>query len=134
MARKPRALRPGDLIGVAAPAGPVEEDRLARGVAELEKLGLAVRVADGARERKGFTAGTVENRLRQLHDLFADPAVAAIACARGGAGTIQLLPGLDRELLRAVAATGKDPWLDEDEDDSSCEPLPEVVGLGRPRG
>jgi muramoyltetrapeptide carboxypeptidase len=100
MARKPRALRPGDLIGVAAPAGPVEEDRLGRGVAELERLGFAVRVADGVRERKGFTAGTVENRLQQLHGLFADPAVAAIACARGGAGAIQLLPGLDRNLLR----------------------------------
>ncbi len=100
MARKPRALRPGDLIGVAAPAGPVEEDRLGRGVAELERLGFAVRVADGVRERKGFTAGTVESRLQQLHGLFADPAVAAIACARGGAGTIQLLPGLDRDLLR----------------------------------
>jgi len=100
MARKPRALRPGDLIGVAAPAGPVEEDRLARGVAELEKLGFAVRVADGVRERKGFTAGTVENRLRQLHGLFSDPAVAAIACARGGAGAIQLLPHLDSVLLQ----------------------------------
>ncbi len=100
MARKPRALRPGDLIGVAAPAGPVEEDRLGRGVAELEKLGFAVRVADGVRERKGFTAGTVENRLQQLHGLFADPAVAAIACARGGAGTIQVLPQLDSILLR----------------------------------
>jgi len=100
VARKPRALRPGDLIGVAAPAGPVEEDRLGRGIAELERLGFAVRVADGVRQRKGFTAGTVENRLRQLHGLFADPAVAAIACARGGAGTIQLLAGLDRELLR----------------------------------
>jgi muramoyltetrapeptide carboxypeptidase len=98
--RKPRALKPGDVIGVAAPAGPVEEDRLARGVAELEKLGFTVRVADGARERRGFTAGAVENRLRQLHGLFADPAVAAIACARGGAGTVQLLPGLDRDLLR----------------------------------
>jgi muramoyltetrapeptide carboxypeptidase len=98
--RKPRALKPGDVIGVAAPAGPVEEDRLARGVAELERLGFAVRLADGVRERKGFTAGTVENRLRQLHGLFADPGVAAIACARGGAGTIQLLAGLDRDLLR----------------------------------
>jgi muramoyltetrapeptide carboxypeptidase len=70
------------------------------GVAELERLGFAVRVADGVLERKGFTAGTVENRLRQLHDLFADPAVAAVACARGGAGIIQLLPHLDRDVLR----------------------------------
>jgi muramoyltetrapeptide carboxypeptidase len=100
MARKPRALKPGDLIGVAAPAGPVEEDRLGRGVAELERLGFAVRVADGVLERRGFTAGTAENRLQQLHGLFADPAVAAVACARGGAGTIQLLPHLDRDLMR----------------------------------
>ena len=100
MPRKPRALKPGDLIGVAAPAGPVEEDRLGRGVAELQRLGFAVRVADGVLERKGFTAGTVENRLAQLHGLFADPAVAAIACARGGAGAIQLVPHLDSILLR----------------------------------
>ena len=84
---------------MAAPAGPVDDARLLKGVAELERLGFAVRVADGVLERRGFTAGTVENRLRQLHDLWADPAVAAIVCARGGAGTIQLLPGLDRGLL-----------------------------------
>jgi len=101
MARKPRALKRGDVVGVAAPAGPVDEERLHRGVAELERLGFAVRVAEGVLERKGFTAGSVDNRLRQLHELFADPAVAAIVCARGGAGTIQLLPGLDRDLLGA---------------------------------
>jgi muramoyltetrapeptide carboxypeptidase len=99
VARKPRALKRGDLVGVAAPAGPVDEERLRRGVAELERLGFAVRVADGVLERRGFTAGSVENRLWQLHDLFADPAVAAIVCARGGAGTIHLLPALDRDLL-----------------------------------
>jgi len=88
------------VIGVIAPAGPVDEERLKLGVAELEKLGFAVRVADGVLERKGFTAGTVENRLEQIHGLFADSTVAAVACARGGAGTIQLLPHLDRDLLQ----------------------------------
>jgi muramoyltetrapeptide carboxypeptidase len=100
MARKLRALKPGDLIGVAAPAGPVDEERLIRGVAELERLGFAVRVPDGVLQRKGFTAGTVANRLEQLHGLFSDPAVSAVACARGGAGVVQLLPHLDRDLLR----------------------------------
>ena len=84
---------------MAAPAGPVDEARLERGKAELERLGFAVRVAEGVFDRRGFTAGTVESRLLQLHGLWADPDVAAIVCARGGAGTIQLLPGLDRGLV-----------------------------------
>jgi muramoyltetrapeptide carboxypeptidase len=98
---KPRALRPGDLVAVAAPAGPVDAARLARGVAELQSLGFEVRVADGVLDRAGFTAGTAERRLDQLHALFADDAVRAIVCARGGAGTLHLLPHLDLELVRA---------------------------------
>jgi len=100
VARKPRALRPGDLIGVMAPAGPVDEERLRRGTAELEGLGFAVRLSEGILERRGFTAGSVDDRLDQLHELFEDPEVAAVACARGGAGILHLLPHLDRELLR----------------------------------
>ncbi len=99
-ARRPRALQRGDLIGVVAPAGPVDEERLARGVRELERLGFGVRVAEGVLHRRGFTAGTVENRLRQLHEMFTDPGVAGVACARGGAGAVQLMPHLDLGLMR----------------------------------
>ncbi|HEX9052085.1 MAG TPA: tRNA 2-thiocytidine(32) synthetase TtcA [Anaeromyxobacter sp.] len=41
---------------------------------------------------------------------------------------------LDRELARAVAATGADPWLDEEDDDSGCELPAGVIALERPRG
>jgi muramoyltetrapeptide carboxypeptidase len=98
--RKPKALRPGDLIGVAAPAGPVEEDRLQRGVAELERLGFCVRVAEGTLARRGFTAGPPAARLGDLSGLFAEPDVRAIVCARGGAGLIQLMPDLDPKVVR----------------------------------
>lgn len=98
---KPRALRPGDRIAVCAPAGPVDAELLARGVAELGALGLQTVVPDDILERRGFTAGTVERRLRELHGQFADETVAGIFCARGGAGIVQLLPGLDMELLLA---------------------------------
>jgi muramoyltetrapeptide carboxypeptidase len=101
MDAKLRALKRGDLVGVVAPAGPVDGERLERGVAELDRLGFAVRVAEGVLERKGFTAGTVESRLRQLRDLFADAGVAAVVCARGGAGIVQLLPHLERDVLKA---------------------------------
>jgi len=70
-------------------------------VAELESLGFRVRLGDGVLERAGFTAGTPERRLRDLHALFADDEIAGIVCARGGAGAGRLLASLDAGLLRA---------------------------------
>jgi muramoyltetrapeptide carboxypeptidase len=101
--KRPRALRPGDLVGIVAPAGPVDEKELRRGAAELESLGFAVSIPEGLFERRGFTAGTLERRLEMLQCLYADEAVAAIWCARGGAGAGRLLGRLDEDLLRAHA-------------------------------
>lgn len=98
---KPRALRPGDLIGVCAPSGPPDPERLKRGVAVLESLGFRVRLDEALLERTWFTAGSVERRVAELHALFADDGVAGILCARGGAGTGRLLAGLDAALLKA---------------------------------
>jgi muramoyltetrapeptide carboxypeptidase len=98
---KPRALHPGDLVGVCAPSGPPDPDRLRRGVAALEALGFRVRAGDGLLERDRFTAGTLERRLGELHALWADADVAAIFCARGGAGAGRLLAGLDEGLVRS---------------------------------
>lgn len=98
--RKPRALRPGDLLGICAPAGAVDRDGLQRGVARLEQMGFRVRVGESVGGRRLFTAGTVDRRLADLHALFADDEVAGVLCARGGAGAGWLLPRLDGALLR----------------------------------
>jgi len=98
---KPRALRPGDRIGICAPAGPVDMERLERGAAELRALGFEVLVPEGIEARTGFTAGRLERRLDELHRLFADQAVAGIVCARGGAGAGGLLDRLDADRLRS---------------------------------
>jgi muramoyltetrapeptide carboxypeptidase len=98
---RPRALSPGDLVGVCAPSGPVNPDRLDLGMRTLREMGYEVRETPGARSRVRFTAGTAADRLADLHALYADDQVAAIVCARGGAGVIGLLQGLDLDLLRA---------------------------------
>ncbi len=96
---RPRGLRPGDRIGVCAPSGPVDMERLARGVRRLEAAGFEAYVPEGVGERTLFTAGSIERRLEELHGLVGDPDIAAIVCARGGAGATQLLHHLDAELI-----------------------------------
>jgi muramoyltetrapeptide carboxypeptidase len=98
---RPRALRGGDRIGVCAPAGVIDADRLDKGVAALEGLGFVVTVAPYTRGRRCWNSGTVDERLADLHALVADDAVSAVVSARGGAGSGWLLPHLDPDLLRA---------------------------------
>jgi muramoyltetrapeptide carboxypeptidase len=98
---RPRALRPGDLVGIAAPSAAVDAERLRRGAEELESLGFRVRVGEGATARHRFAAGTVERRVGELQELLSDDEVAGIVCARGGAGASALLGHLDADLVRA---------------------------------
>jgi muramoyltetrapeptide carboxypeptidase len=98
---KPKALRAGDLLGICAPAGPVDMGRLARGVAEIESLGFRVRVPEGLDDRLRFMAGSVERRVAEIHTLLADDEIAGIVCARGGAGAGALLRHLDPGLVLA---------------------------------
>ena len=97
---KPPALRPGDTIAVIAPAGPIDRDRLACGRAYLRELGYEVRHRDDILDRELYFAGSLERRLSEFHDAFADPTVRAVLCARGGYGCNHLLPQLDFELIR----------------------------------
>lgn len=98
---RPRALRPGDLVGVCAPAGAVDPAALDKGIAELEGLGFRVRRAEGLLERRTFAAGPAATRLAGLRAVFADDEVKGVFCARGGAGASALLPHLDAAWFRA---------------------------------
>jgi muramoyltetrapeptide carboxypeptidase len=98
---RPAALRPGDLIAVVAPASNLKGDYLARGVAELERLGFRVRSDAGILARDRYTAGPDARRARELMDAFADPEVKAVWAARGGYGVMRLFDLLDDEVLRA---------------------------------
>ncbi|MGH9321869.1 MAG: S66 peptidase family protein [Vicinamibacteria bacterium] len=98
--RKPPPLRPPALIGVPAPASPVRKEFVERGVSALERLGFRVRLGKKLYARWRYTAGSPEDRLGDWIDLWEDPEVSALFCARGGYGSIELLPELPPELLR----------------------------------
>ncbi|MFP4037346.1 MAG: LD-carboxypeptidase, partial [Desulfobacteraceae bacterium] len=92
---KPPALRPGDLVGVAAPAGPVKEDELGPGLDLLHSLGLEVVTGRHVYDKRGYTAGSDRARLEDLHHMLAREDIRAVFCARGGYGSMRLLPALD---------------------------------------
>lgn len=97
---RPAPLRRGDRVGVIAPSGVVDREALGRGIAELQRLGFEVRADERLLEVELFHAGSLERRLAELHALFEDEQVAAIFCARGGAGAFSLLERLDERLIR----------------------------------
>ena len=85
---------------MAALSGPVDPDRLDRGLAELRRLGFEPVPADNLRSRHGLFAGGDAERLAAFHRLAADPDLPAILFARGGYGLMRVLPGVDWDLLR----------------------------------
>jgi muramoyltetrapeptide carboxypeptidase len=97
---KPRALREGDAVAVIAPASNLKADYLARGVAELERLGLRARHEPDILAKDRYTAGTDARRAAELMRAFADPEIKAVWCARGGYGAMRLFGLLDDEVLR----------------------------------
>ncbi len=101
---RPPALRPGDTVGIVSPGSPVASfvpRRLARGAAELERCGFRVVVGASATERTGHTAGTIEQRVEDLHRFFADDDVRAIVATIGGYNSHALLEELDFDLIAA---------------------------------
>lgn len=97
---KPLPLRRGEKIGVVAPSGSVNDEQLCAGVEILRQAGFGVELAQGILDRKGYLAGEQRKRAKALEDLFKREDIAAIFCARGGFGSIQLLPFLDAEAIR----------------------------------
>jgi muramoyltetrapeptide carboxypeptidase len=96
----PARLKPGDKIGVVAPASPFDRKAFSQGLRVLEKMGFAPYVPEGVFEKKRYLAGTDAERAERINSLFRDKAVRAIICARGGYGSLRLLTLLDYKTIR----------------------------------
>jgi muramoyltetrapeptide carboxypeptidase len=97
--RKPRALAPGDRVSVVAPASPFAHGDFEAGIAELRALGFDPYFEDSVFERRGYVAGSAATRADAFRGAWDDPETAAIVAVRGGFGSVQLLPILDRAPL-----------------------------------
>lgn len=97
---RPPRLRPGDVVGLVDPSSatwePVDVDIV---VESLAALGLEARRGPHLLERRGYFAGSDEQRAADINAMFNDPEVRAIHCVRGGWGAARLLPLLDWDAI-----------------------------------
>jgi muramoyltetrapeptide carboxypeptidase len=99
---RPKALRPGDTVGLITPSSYVSDpDRLALAERTARYFGLVPKFGKNVRKREGYLGGTVEERLDDLHAMFRDPEVRAVFAIRGGYGASQLLDRIDYDLIRS---------------------------------
>ena len=98
---KPKALKPGDTVGLITPATYVSDpDRIALAERTIRYFDLKSKMGRNVRKRSGYVGGSPEERLADLHDMFRDPDVKAVFCIRGGYGSAHLLDRIDYDLIR----------------------------------
>ena len=97
-------MKPGDKVGIVAPASYFNREEFQAGCAKLRGLGYEPVYSESIFDRDLYFAGTAERRARELESMFERDDVKAIVCARGGYGANYILPALD---LKKIAAHAK---------------------------
>ncbi len=97
---RPSALRPGDRVGIIAPASNIDRRELQKGVRALARMGYEPVFSESIGARDLYFAGTVERRVGEFEAMFESNDIKAILCARGGYGTNHLLEEIDIGTLR----------------------------------
>lgn len=90
---QPKPLKMGGTIGIVAPAGPMEAETVFKAEELLKEMGFKVVIAPSCFERKGYLAGLSDKRRAEdIMMMFADDAIDAILCMRGGYGCNRIVP------------------------------------------
>src|SRR5690606_8896794 len=97
-------LAKGDEIRIISPAQSMSIISISvRDIAlkRLEEMGLKVSFSKHCEEQDVFDSSSVESRLEDIHEAFADPKIKAILTTIGGCNSIHLLKNLNYELIKA---------------------------------
>ena len=101
----PQTLKAGDEVRIVAPARGLRligQDSRDIARARFEEMGLKVTFGKNTTDENFDMMGSssIEKRIADIHEAFADPKVKAVFTVIGGSNSNQLLPYLDYELIR----------------------------------
>jgi len=97
---RPTALKPGANIGVISPSYWITEDVLKNTAEIFTSRNFHLTFGKSIKAKEGPFAGPPELRAEDLNNMFADPNIDAIFCARGGYGANRVLPLLNYDLIK----------------------------------
>lgn len=84
-------LKPGDTIGIAAPARKISKQELQKSIEIIEENGYKVFLSPNLFNQNNQFSGTDLERASDFNLLLNNPEVKAILCARGGYGSLRII-------------------------------------------
>lgn len=90
----------GDTIGVMAPSSYVEREEIEHSKTMLESLGYKIYIHEQTYTRHNQSAGTQNEKITALHDLYKNPEINAIWAAGGGNRALPLLNDLNYDVIK----------------------------------
>lgn len=91
----PSYLKPGDTIGITAPAGYISRADVQAAINKITDWGFKVQLGNTI-DKKDFTfAGTDAERLADFQQMLDNGRIKAILCARGGYGLVRIIDAID---------------------------------------
>lgn len=97
---KPKKLKKGGTVGLVAPGYSIDPEQFYLVVETLGKMGFKTHHTHRILGHDGYFSNTDEERARDLMEMFTNPEVDAILCARGGFGCTRILDMLDYGLIK----------------------------------
>ena len=93
--RIPPNLKKGDTIGIVAPAGKIDKEKLLPVMNCFHSWGYEVVLGKNIFSQFNTYSGTDEQRAEDLQAMLDNPMLKAIFCARGGYGTLRIIDKLN---------------------------------------
>lgn len=93
-------LKPGDTIGIAAPARKISEQELQKSIELIQDNGYKVFLVPHLFNQNNQFSGSDLERASDINYLINHPEVKAIFCARGGYGSLRIIDLIDWNLFK----------------------------------
>lgn len=97
---KPHSLHAKDTVRVVASSSPFDKKLFLKGVEKLKNLDLKVKYGKGIFQKRPYLAGSDARRFQELKDALEDKDASAILFAKGGYGSVRLLPLLQKNKIK----------------------------------